>query len=422
MAKEIWNKDVESEIVDILKNLIKIKTINSHNNEIEAVNYIKKILDKEGIESTVIQSDKGRGNIIAKLKGGNKTPIIFLSHLDVVDVETDKWTFDPFEGTIHNEIMYGRGTLDTKHLTAMGLMIMLLLKRNNIYLNRDIIFAATADEENGSKYGMKYLMDNYPNLLPKGYVVNEGGGFVMEVDGKQFRTCACGEKGVCEVKIRIESNDEEDIYNTQNHTIIKLSKIIKRVTSYESELVMCEVSNKFKEAANSYISKDETLKNLWEYMTHNTMTVNKFNIEKKLEDLTKPIEVVINFRFLPILTKQNVIAIIEEILEGLDVTWEIANFIDGYESNIHNDFIGLLESKSNKFSEKTSMLPMVALGNTDGRFIRHNVYGYSPLLNDIPFSQVLKKVHSHDECITVNSLIYGTRVLFESVMEMLENN
>lgn len=420
MMSEIFNKDIEMEIVDILQNLIRIKTINSHNCEIHAANYIKKLLEKEGIESTIIESAEGRGNIVAKLEGGKETPIIFASHLDVVDVENDKWAHDPFEAINEDGTIYGRGTLDTKHLTAMGLITMILLKRNNIELNRDIIFVATADEENGSTYGMKYITENYPHLLPKGYVINEGGGFVMEVDGTQFRTCACGEKGVCEIKVKLQSDNEKDIYNNENHTIVKLSKIIERVTSYESEQILCKISSRFKELAKEYISKDETLKNLWEYMIYNTMTVNKFNIERDIEDLTKPIEIVINFRFLPGVTRDNIISLIESILEGTDASWEIVKFNESYESCIDNDFVRLLESKSNEFATKAIMLPMIALGNTDGRFIRHNVYGYSPLLDDIPFSQVLKKVHSHNECITVDSLIYGSKVLFNCVMEMLK--
>lgn len=421
MSNSIWNKEIEKETIDILTDLIKIKTINSHNNEIEAVNYIKNILDKEGIESTVIESAPGRGNIIASLKGGNEAPILFLSHLDVVDAENDKWKHDPFSAINDNGTIYGRGTLDTKHLTVMGLMTLLLLKRNNIKLNRDIVFIATADEENGSNYGMKYVSENYPNLIPKGYVINEGGGFVMYVGDKTFRTCACGEKGVCEVKLTLHNNNEDDIYNTNNHSIVKLSKIIEKITSYESNKMDCSINDKFYELTKDCIDKDETLKNLWEYMIYNTITVNKFNFENTVETLLNPCEIIVNFRFLPTMSKNEVLDTIKNILQDTDANWEVIRFTEGYESCINNDFVKILGEKSNEFADDAIMLPMIALGNTDGRFIRHNVYGYSPILGDIPFSQVLKKVHSHNECITVDSMIYGTRVIFETVKTFLEN-
>lgn len=416
MAKNIWNKDIEKEIVDIFQHLIKIKTINSHKNEIEAAKFINDLLKKEGIKSTIIEPSKGRGNIIAKIKGGEGTPIIFLSHLDVVDVVEEKWLYDPFEAINDNGVIYGRGTLDTKHLTVMGLASLILLKRNNINLNRDIIFIATADEENGSKYGMKYLTDNLSHLIPKGYVINEGGGFVLNICDKLFRTCACGEKGICDVKVVIEPNNNENIYNTQRAMMLSLSKIIQRVASYESEEIICSISRRFKELADKHIHKDETLRNLWEYMVHNTVTVNEFNINK----FNKSIEIMIKIRFVPGVVREDIISLIESLLEGECLQWEIVNYIDSYESSIDNEFIELLASKSNEYGKKTIMLPVIALGNTDGRFIKHNVYGYSPLLDDIPFKQVLEKVHSHNEYITIDSLIYGSRVLFDVVMEMLK--
>ncbi len=418
MPNKIWNEEVKKEIIDIFQSLIKIKTINSYNNEIEAAKYIKDLLKKDGIESRIIEPAEGRGNIIAKLDGGKEPPILIISHLDVVDVERDEWIHDPFEAIIDEGKIYGRGTLDTKHLTVMGLITMILLKRNNIKLNRDIYFIATADEENGSTYGMKYLTKHYPYLIPKGYVINEGGGFVIEVADKLFRTCACGEKGVCEVKVKVESNNEKGICNVNNNTMVKLSKIIEKATSYESEKIICSISSKFEEIAGDCIYEDETLNNLWEYMIYNTITINEFNITRNIENLNEPIEIFLNFRFVPGVLREDIIAIIEEILEDTDSSWEITQYTEGYESSLNNNFIKTLACKSNEFSKDMAMLPMIALGNTDGRFIRHNVYGYSPLLDDIPFSKVLEKVHSHNECITIDSLIYGSRVIFETVLEL----
>jgi len=418
MQNSIWNKEVEREIVSILQSLIRIKTISDSNNETKAAEYIKNLLKKEGIESHIIEPVEGKGNIIAKLEGGNETPIVIMSHLDVVDVESDKWIYDPFEAVIENGKIYGRGTLDTKHLTVMGLITMILLKRNNVKLNRDIYFVATADEESGSTYGMKYLTEHYPHLIPKGYVINEGGGFVIKVDDKIFRTCACGEKGVLEVKVRIESDNVNDIFEANSNTLVKLSKIVEKVASYQSGKIICSISNRFKEIAGDCIHKDETLSNLWEYMIHNTLTIKEFNITRSIENLNDPIEIFLNFRFIPGISREDITSIIEEILEDTNSSWEITQYVDGYESNINDSFIRTLERKSNEFSKNIKMLPIIALGNTDGRFIRHNVYGYSPLLDDIPFSKVLEKVHSHNEYITIDSLLYGSRVIFETIREL----
>ena len=63
---------------------------------------------------------------------------------------------------------------------------------------------------------------------------------------------------------------------------------------------------------------------------------------------------------------------------------------------------------------------MIALGRTDGRFIRHNVYGYSPLLPDVPFSEVLKMIHGPNERITESSLSFGAEVLYRAIVKTVE--
>lgn len=413
MADKIWNDIIEKETIEILQDLVRLRTINSQNNEIIAVHYLSHIFEREGIDYKIIESAPGRGNIIARLKGGEKEPILFMSHLDVVDVDETKWDHDPFAGLIVNGQLIGRGTLDTKQLTVMALMSILQIKRNNIELDRDIIFIATADEENGSKYGMQYLMENHNNLIPNGYVINEGGGFILPNLEKKFRICACGEKGVCEIAFKL-SGEKDFISN--------LNGIVERVTEYESGEVMCEVTNRFKQNAGYLINKDETIKNLWEYMTHNTLTMNAFYFDQKDFEVDTTNEIKATFRFLPVMTRDDVIKTLDKIFDGLDAEYTITKYFDGYESDLDNEFIKLLEEQSNHFDNNATLLPMIALGNTDGRFIRHNVYGYSPLLASDSFDKVLKKVHLHNESITVDSLLYGTKVLLGTTMAVLNGS
>ncbi|MDP3386480.1 MAG: M20/M25/M40 family metallo-hydrolase [Eubacteriales bacterium] len=413
MVDKIWNECIEKETIEILQDLVRIRTINSHNNEIIAVHYLSHIFEREGIDYKIIESAPGRGNIIARLKGGSKEPMLFISHLDVVDVDATKWDKDPFAGLIEDGHIIGRGTLDTKQLTVMALMSLLQIKRNNIELDRDIIFIATADEENGSKYGMQYLMENHKDLIPNGFVINEGGGFILPNLDKTFRICACGEKGVCEIAINLPGG--KDFFK-------RLNEIIARVTSYESGEVMCAVSTIFMQTTGDLINQDETIKNLWEYMTHNTFTLNAFDFSLKNFEPETPNEIKATFRFLPIMAKDDVIKTLDKVFEGLNVEYAITKYFDGYESDLDNDFIRLLEEQSNFYDKDATLLPMIALGNTDGRFIRHNVYGYSPLLASDSFDRVLKKVHLHNESITVASLVYGTKVLLGTTMAMLDSN
>ncbi len=413
MVNDFWNQNAEDELIEIFQNLIRLKTINAKKNEIIAVNYLAEIFERQGIDYEMIESAPGRGNIIARIKGGKEKPLIYLSHLDVVDVVQDNWIREPFSADRVDGRIHGRGTLDTKQMTAMAVMIMLIVKRSRLKLNRDLVFIASADEENGSEYGMAYLSKNHGHHFKDGYVFNEGGGFILPNLDKSFRICACGEKGVCEVTFDFKGGSEGiELFN----------QIMSTVTSYQSKEVVCQVSSRFKQIAGDYIDQDATIRNLWEYMTRDTMTINAFDLTK--QDLMdgQPIQIKVTYRFLPGMDRACVEDKLRDLFSDCAASYRITKYFDGYESDIDSDFIQILEEKSKMDGKDTSLLPIIALGNTDGRFIRQNVYGYTPLLEEDSFDQVLKMVHGHNESIGEKSLIYGTKVLLDTTIEMMNRD
>jgi acetylornithine deacetylase/succinyl-diaminopimelate desuccinylase-like protein len=102
--------------------------------------YVKAILDKEGIPADIVGSDQNRSNLVTRLKGnGKKRPLLLAGHSDVVGVEREKWTVDPFAGVIKDGPIYGRGTYDDKDNLAVSLQIVLMLHRAKVPLDWDVI-------------------------------------------------------------------------------------------------------------------------------------------------------------------------------------------------------------------------------------------------------------------------------------------
>src|SRR5690348_16948140 len=123
-----------AEAVRFLTDLVKIDTSNPPGNEVKAANYIKSVLDKEGIASEVFESEPGRGNIVARLKGnGSKRPLLLMGHLDVVGVQREQWSVDPFAALTKDGYLYGRGSRDDKAMDAANLE--LFLDRKSTRLN-----------------------------------------------------------------------------------------------------------------------------------------------------------------------------------------------------------------------------------------------------------------------------------------------
>ena len=175
---------LEDEAVEWLQNLIRIDTINPPGNEYRAVDFYSRIFEAEGIDYHTAESAEGRGNIWARLEGGDEPGLILLQHTDVVPAEEEFWTIEPLSGEIRDGYILGRGTRDMKGLGIIQLATFLSLHRSGVELNRDIIFLATADEEAGGYFGVGWLIENRSEIFDgAGVLLNEGGGGSRSEDG-----------------------------------------------------------------------------------------------------------------------------------------------------------------------------------------------------------------------------------------------
>ena len=157
---------------------------------------------REGIEAQIIESAPGRGNFVARIPGtGKARPLLLMAHNDTVSVEPEKWTHDPFGGEIHDGQIWGRGAVDTKGLVASELMVMLLIKRQGLMLDRDVIMATFADEEAGGRFGADWMWENQRALIDAEFAINEGGGVPITIGGTRFYTCQTGEKGGARMRL-----------------------------------------------------------------------------------------------------------------------------------------------------------------------------------------------------------------------------
>ncbi len=179
-----WPKNF-AEVLKNLQDLVKIDTSNPPGNETKVVQFVKAILDKEGIPSEVVSSEPNRANLIARLKGnGKKRPVLLAGHSDVVGVEREKWTVDPFGGVIKDGYIYGRGSYDDKDNLAVSLQVLLMLHRMKVPLDRDIILLCEAGEEGGGQVGMGFLVNRYWDKMDSEFAIMEGGETLLGDNGK----------------------------------------------------------------------------------------------------------------------------------------------------------------------------------------------------------------------------------------------
>lgn len=174
---------VGEESVDFLVDLVRIDSSNPPGNETEVVNYLKEALAKEGITSETYALDPARANLVTRYRGnGSKRPILIMGHTDVVGVQADKWSEEPFGGIRKDGYVWGRGTLDDKDNVTAGLMVMLLLNRLDVEMDRDIIFLAESGEEGTPDVGINFMVEYHWDVIEAEYAIAEGGGMRV-IDG-----------------------------------------------------------------------------------------------------------------------------------------------------------------------------------------------------------------------------------------------
>jgi acetylornithine deacetylase/succinyl-diaminopimelate desuccinylase-like protein len=180
-----WEKQ-KPEILDHFRSLIRIDT--RAGKETKAVEYLRRVLEAEGIQTKTFAQDPARANLVARLKGnGSKRPLLILAHTDVVDVQPEKWPVPPFSAEMKDGYIWGRGTVDDKPVLAANLLVMLLLKRNNVALDRDVIFLAeSAEEADTTGVGINFMVNNHYDEIDAEFSLTEGGGATIE-DGKVVR-------------------------------------------------------------------------------------------------------------------------------------------------------------------------------------------------------------------------------------------
>ena len=177
-------KSLQPEILEHYSNLIRIDTSSPPGNETKAAEYVKKVLEREGIPAQIYELEPGRGNVLARLKGnGSKKPILLMGHLDVVGVQKEKWTVDPFAALRKDGYIYGRGSIDDKDKVTTVLMVALLLKRLKVPLERDVILLGEAGEEGGANVGIGFMVNQHWDEIAGEFAITEGGTMTSR-DGK----------------------------------------------------------------------------------------------------------------------------------------------------------------------------------------------------------------------------------------------
>ena len=231
-----WSK-IEEETMRHFQAILRLDTSNPPGNEGIVVEYLKSVLDREGIETKIFALDPKRPNLVARLRGnGKKRPALIMGHTDVVKVDPAKWTHPPFSATREGGYVYGRGAVDDKDNATAGLMVMLLLKRMNVQLDRDVIFLAEAGEEASTQFGIQFMVNQHWPEIEAEFCFAEGGG-VTRTGGKiRFATAQTSEKIPYGVTLTARGPAGHGSVPLRTNAIGRLSQAIAKLSAWSTPM------------------------------------------------------------------------------------------------------------------------------------------------------------------------------------------
>jgi len=239
-------REAREEAVRFLSEYLRIDTVNPPGNETRGAQYLKSILAREGIPSEIFELAPGRGNLVARLKGnGTKKPVLIMGHIDVVGVEREKWTVDPFGGAIRDGFIYGRGATDDKKMGAAGLEVLLLLHRLKVPLDRDVIFLAEAGEESSTQFGIDFMVERHWDKIAAEFSLAEGGG-MSEQGGKVQRVVVTAtEKLSRNMKLVARGVSAHGSVPRADNPLLRLSAALAKLADWRQPMRLNEVTRAY---------------------------------------------------------------------------------------------------------------------------------------------------------------------------------
>ncbi len=239
---------IEEETLRHFQALIRIDTSDPPGHEAPAVEYLKTVLEREGIETKTFALDPKRPNLVARIRGsGRNRPVLIMGHTDVVNVDPAKWTHPPFSATRQDGYVYGRGSVDDKDNVVAGLMVMLLLKRLDIPLDRDVIFLAEAGEEGSVRYGIDFMVKQHWQEIDAEYCLAEGGNVVRTGGRVRYAWIQTSEKIPYAVRLSARGPSGHGSVPLRSNAIVHLSQAVAKVAAWQTPMRLNDTTRTFLE-------------------------------------------------------------------------------------------------------------------------------------------------------------------------------
>ena len=427
-----------------LADLIKINTSNPPGNEQLAAMYVAGVLQKEGIKPEMLDLAPGRSAVVARLRSSvvpdPSKALLLVAHLDVVPVDKARWTVDPFSAVIKDGYMYGRGAIDDKGMLAANLAVFIGLKRANAHLNRDVIFLATADEEQSADASIRMLIAKYWDKFAAGFAINEGGNVFLKNGKVQYIGVQASEKVAVNIAVIARGTSGHASQPTKDNPVVHLAAAIAKIGTYSAPVHFTAIVRRYFEGL-APLEDDEIAKwirsmdtsdrgehaqrvvsdasPLWNSMLRDTIAPTVLSAGVANNVIPAEARANLNVRLLPGDPVTTLVNDLNKLVNDPAVRLEVQPNagLAAPPSSLETDFYNVICRVASKEFDGAPPLPFQSTWLTDSAQLRlHNVQAYG--LVPFPLAQEdLRRMHGDDERIPLAAFDKGVDVLTKIVTE-----
>jgi acetylornithine deacetylase/succinyl-diaminopimelate desuccinylase-like protein len=423
-----------------MQEYLRIDTTNPPGHEMRAVSFYKNIFDQEGIENRVFEYAPGRGDLWARLPHRTaeaKRPIILLNHMDVVTSDAAHWKVPPFSGEIKDGWLWGRGAQDMKDEGLAQLVVMVMLKREKVELDRDVIFLAVADEE-ADGTGTDWFIAHQRDLLENAeFLINEGGENLLDGGKVKYVGVDVGEKTTFWLHVVAHGRPGHASRPIPDSAPNRLVHALDRILAYQTPLKVLPVVDEFlremapsepPDQAREYRNirraiRDEKFQQVVEsdeslnFLLRDTISLTMLGGSEQTNVIPPEAWANLDVRILPGGDPKALLAQIRRVVDDPNVTVEPLNaeFREANYSPTNTALYDAIRAVSAKYFPGTPVVPHITSGYTENQRYRPlgiNAYGFSPYTAT---DEEGNTEHGNDERIRVEEVRRGPRILFDVV-------
>ena len=429
---------------DIYKELIEINTTHSSGSTTKAAQAMQARLQQAGFaagDMQIIEPFPNKGNLVLRWKGdGSKKPILLLAHIDVVEAKREDWKTDPFQLQEGGGYFTARGAIDDKAMAAGLVAALDQLRREGFKPRRDIILALTADEERGNveSNGVRWMLNNKPELLQAELGINEGGGGELR-DGKpNLHRVQVAEKLFTSFTLELRDVGGHSSLPTANNPIYAMSAALTRLGAHRFPVKMADVTQTYfsrsAQFASGQVAADmraigsgkaskDVIERLSKTPAYNaqlrtTCTATMLNAGHAENALPQSIKATVNCRILPFDKPDDIERQLRQVLGNDKITvQQIAKPTISPVSPLKGSVSDTIEQLTREMWPGVPVIPFMSTGATDSRFARNAgipMYGVSGLF----FDPADLRIHGLDERVEIQRLYDSREFLYRLVKKL----